>query len=86
MTFSEDVRADTIRLALVDERTGSVVEGELSYDGRARRTVFRPGSDLLPLTSYAVTLSGGVADAAGNTLPADRKWRFTTAGLIPGLG
>ena len=84
--FSEDVKADTLRITGTDERTGSVVAGTLKHDSAARRATFRPESALLPLTTYRVVLAGGVADAAGNTLPDERGWSFTTAGLVPGLG
>jgi hypothetical protein len=84
--FSEDVQAGTIRITLTDERTGSVVAGTVKHDPATRRATFRPESALLPLTTYRALLAAGVADTAGNALPEERAWTFTTAGLIPGLG
>src|SRR5439155_1499656 len=43
---------------------------------------FAPAGNLTPLTTYTATISTGARDLAGNALPGDFVWSFTT-GVIP---
>ena len=72
----------TVRLS----RGGTAVAGTVGYDAATRTATLTPGARLATSTTYTATVSGGaggVKDAAGNALAADRTWTFTTAAPPP---
>src|SRR5436190_1286250 len=62
------------------KRGTTPVAGTVNYSGVT--ATFAPAGNLAPLTTYTATISAGARDLAGNALPADLVWSFTT-GLIP---
>lgn len=83
LTFSEAMDAATISASTIELRDASnaLVSAAVSYDGATWTAVLDPAADLDPSTTYTVRVlggSGGVADLAGNTMPADDVSTFTT--------
>lgn len=77
-TFSEAMNATTINtttftLAMTG---GASVSGTVVLSGNT--ATFTPAADLVASTSYTVTVTTGVQDAAGNALSANHTWSFTT--------
>jgi hypothetical protein len=70
------VGLDATSVELVDP-AGSVVEAEVGYDAATGVATVRPKHDLALSTTYVVRLAAGIADLAGNALPAT-AWRVTT--------
>src|SRR2546422_454798 len=56
------------------------VAGTVSYAGVT--ATFTPAGNLAPLTAYTATVTTGARDLAGNALPTDFNWSFTT-GVTP---
>ena len=82
VAFSEPMNPTTIDTSSVRLRAqgaGSDVPASVSYAGNT--ATLDPNTDLLPGTTYEVTVAGTVEDANGNPLGADDTWTFTTAGL-----
>lgn len=82
-TFSEPVDQSTlsgnVTLAI---QGGGPVPATIAYDTGATRVTLTPASDLDDDTTYVATVgggTGGVTDIAGNALPSDVTWVFTTA-------
>jgi hypothetical protein len=87
-TFSENVKPDTLQtgaLRLVNEKNGEEVAVKVVYSEADRRVTLEPEAELLPSTTYKVTISTAVTDGAGNGLAGDKVWSFTTDG-VPLLG
>ena len=90
VTFSEPMTAASITsttFRLVQQGSASPVAAGISYDSATRTATLDPGADLQPETTYTATVvggSGGVTDVAGNPLPADFVWTFTTAAAAGG--
>jgi hypothetical protein len=82
-TFSEALNAATVTASSVVLRDAgnAVVPSTVSYNPITRQAILAPTAPLAPLTTYTATIaggSGGVKDVAGNALPADVTWSFTT--------
>jgi hypothetical protein len=82
-TFSENVNASTITSATFELRGpgSTLVASTLSYASGSNRATLQPTSSLATSTTYTATVRGGlsgVKDTAGNSLPADVIWSFTT--------
>jgi len=78
-TFSEPMdpaTLDEITFTLVEDATGSPVEGTVSYAGS--KVTFTPTIVLAYSAPHTATLSGTATDLAGNALGADHSWSFTT--------
>ena len=59
------------------------VPASVSYDPVSRVATLRPSTGLNGGTTYTARIKGGttgVSDLAGNTLPSDVQWTFSTAG------
>lgn len=87
VTFSEEMNASTLTPAnfkVVGPGTTSV-PGSVAYINRT--AVFKPNQRLAPNVTYTATVSANVMDLAGNTLPTDSSWSFTTGtsadGTVP---
>jgi hypothetical protein len=85
-TFSEPMNAATIVAAnftLTDG--GGPVLGTVTYDIGNMTATFAPSVLLAENTTYTATVTTVAADAAGNTLEADKVWTFSTI-ATPGIG
>ena len=79
VTFSEDLDASTVGAnALQLQGPNGPIAGSVSYDAQKHQLSFTPDAPLQSLTTYAVTLSGTVADKAGNPIGQDVNWNFST--------
>jgi hypothetical protein len=76
VTFSEAVDQATITFTLSDAG-GVAVPGAISYSGMI--AIFTPSSNLKKNTLYTARVSAGVRDLAGNAMPNDYFWSFTTS-------
>jgi hypothetical protein len=79
-TFSEAMKPATITdtsFSVVEDNTKTPVSGNISYSNNS--ATFTPDAPLVNDTKYIATLSTAVTDLAGNALPADYSWSFTTA-------
>jgi hypothetical protein len=82
VTFSEPVDPVTITLASFTLQAGATgVGGTVTASGAT--ATFTPSSALARGTLYTATVTTAVTDTAGNALPADHTWTFTT---IPNQG
>ncbi len=73
----------------LENATGQTVPATSSYDAQTRSAVLTPQATLAYDAEYTATLkagAGGVTDAAGNPLAAEKTWRFTIAGQSPAEG
>src|SRR5207249_2861185 len=75
--FSEAMDPSTINTASFTLNQGATaVAGTVSYAGVT--ATFTPAGNLAPLTAYTATVTTGAKDLAGNALPTDFVWTFTT--------
>jgi hypothetical protein len=84
-TFSEPVTGvGTATFTLKNAATGAAVGAtSVAYNATTRVATFDPNVTLAADTRYTATLTSGIKDAAGLTLPAT-SWTFTT-GPLPTL-
>lgn len=77
VTFSEPIDPATLTAEAVSIRSGfNTRAGTISYSGTT--ATFTPNAVLDTGAMYTVHVSPGVTDAAGNALPVDYFWTFTT--------
>jgi hypothetical protein len=80
-TFSEPLDPASVS-------SGSMAVGDLSgtvaYDAQRRTLCFVPGVPLAGQRSYTARVLAGLRDFAGNAMPAQYSWTFTTGGGAPG--
>lgn len=84
IVFSEAMNPATITGSTITVSNG--VTGTVSYDTASNTATFTPASVLANNTSYTVTVTTGVRDAAGNALAASHSWNFTTVSLSRQFG
>lgn len=78
-TFSEAVTGVSGSTFTLRPTTGSTdVTATVTYDAATEVATLDPAGDLAAGASYTATLSGGIADSAGQALPPT-SWSFTTA-------
>jgi hypothetical protein len=80
-TFDEALNAATVdetSFSVVDEQ-GQAVSGTVSLDAGTNTATFTPDDPLSLISSYTVTLSTAITDAAGNALASAEVWTFTAA-------
>ncbi|MBC7947359.1 MAG: Ig-like domain-containing protein [Chitinophagaceae bacterium] len=82
-SFNEPVSAETINSNTMELRdaSGAIVSAEIVYDAASNTATLIPSEDLSYATSYTARVKGGltgVKDLAGNPLPLDKVWTFTT--------
>jgi len=76
-TFSKAMNPATLtNTTFTLQQASLLVAGAVSYAGGT--ATFAPAASLLTNTTYTATLTTGVMDLAGNALPADFVWSFTT--------
>jgi methionine-rich copper-binding protein CopC len=88
VTFSEPIDPTTVStgtFALRDAQ-GAAVPASVSYNAATAVATLVPSAALLPSSTYTATVRGGavdpvIKDVAGNRLPADSTWSFTTAAV-----
>ncbi len=56
------------------------MDGFISYDDMT--ATFAPDNNLLPGVEYTATITTGVTDLSGKSIPSDSTWKFTTGFLI----
>ena len=79
--FSEDVTgADAATISLATG-AGSPVGATVAYDAGTHRATIAPSARLASRTKYVVSIADGIADLAGNPLPAT-SFSFTTGDHI----
>ena len=77
VTFNEAMDPSTIVGANFTVMQGvTPVAGAVTYVGTT--AIFNPTADLAPNLPYAATITTGVKDLAGNPLPSNFVWAFTT--------
>jgi hypothetical protein len=78
VTFSEDMNSLTLIPAnfTVTGPGTTPVSGTVTYHDRI--AVFAPNRNFAPSTPYTATVTTGVRDLAGNALPGNATWNFTT--------
>jgi hypothetical protein len=80
--FDEALAAGSVGPGTVELRSLSgSIPAAASFDPGTKQLSVSPAASLLPGTTYTVVIHGGpggVTDAAGNSLPADYSWSFTT--------
>jgi hypothetical protein len=78
VTFGEDMNSLTLIPAnfTVTGPGTTPVSGTVRYHDRT--AVFAPNSNFAPSTTYTATVTTGVKDLAGNALPGNATWNFTT--------
>lgn len=96
--FNESIDISTLNTStfILYDATNSVVSSVISYNGTTHLATLTPTVPLAYASAYHVVVKGGtgyqrVKDAAGNALPADYTWTFTTKNIpapppISGLG
>jgi hypothetical protein len=75
VTFSEPVDPSTITFTL--SAGGTTVPCTMTYSGTTAS--FKPATALKKNTLYTARVSAGVRDLAGNAMPIDYFWSFTTS-------
>jgi CSLREA domain-containing protein len=81
VTFSEPMDPTTISnstFRLVISGTTTPIAAAVSYDEATRKATLDPNAELLPNTTYKVTVNTGVKDVAGNAMAKLQTWQFTT--------
>ena len=90
-TFDEQLAPSSVNAQTFTLRGdgGALVPAAVSYDAQTRTAKLDPDVPLAYQTSYTATLkggAGGVTDAAGNPLTADKTWSFQVQGQPPTEG
>lgn len=78
-TFSKAMNASTITSSTFTLNNG--VTGTVTYNTLTRTATFTPLSNLSANSTYTVTITTGVKDAAGTPLAANKTWNFTTSAI-----
>jgi hypothetical protein len=87
-TFSEPVSPATLSAATftLANATGVAVPATVSWDAGTGSAVLIPAAALPDGKSFTATVKGGpggITDAVGNTMAADKVWQFTTTAVAP---
>jgi ketosteroid isomerase-like protein len=81
-TFNTPMTASTIiapgTFTLATTTGGTAVPGTVTYDAASNTAIFAPTAALTASTQYTATLTTAAESAAGNVLPANYVWSFTT--------
>lgn len=83
--FSEAIKPSTVTAATLSVSANGVgIAGTVSYDAVRHKALFTPAAPLSYNVTYTVKVTTGIADLAGNFLPAPLEWSFTPAGGTAG--
>lgn len=84
VSFSKEMDASTINASTFLVKQGTTpVDGTVTYSGTT--ATFNPTLALSAGLVYTATLTTGVKDLAGNALPSNKVWSFTTGGSTSAL-
>jgi uncharacterized repeat protein (TIGR03803 family) len=81
-TFNNAMDASTITPSTFTVSNG--VTGTVTYDPSTRTATFTPSAGLSYGITYTATITTGVKDSTGDTLPQNYTWTFTTAAAPSG--
>jgi hypothetical protein len=86
--FSEDLNPTTVNSStiLLRNSSGTQVSGTVAYNSGTLTAVLTPTAPLALASTYTATVKGGVGgvtDLAGNSLPNNVVWSFTTISQYP---
>lgn len=83
-TFNRAMNAATITTATftLTDAGGAPVAGTVAYDAANRIAAFTPSADLASAAQHTARLTTGITDSAGNPLPSDVTWNFTTGSAL----
>jgi Bacterial Ig-like domain len=79
--FSESMKTATmngVTFSLMNNSSGLLVSGTVSYDISTRTISFTPSTKLSVATNYTATITTGAKDLSDNPLAAAATWSFTT--------
>jgi len=79
--FSENMKSSTMNgatFSLLDNTSGLLVQGVVSYDIATRTMTFTPAAKLNRATVYTAAITTGATDLSDNALAAAVTWSFTT--------
>lgn len=76
-TFSEPI--DPTSIGAFSFLVDNGLSGTVGYDPGSMSATFEPSSALSPATTFMVTITTAVKDLAGNPLPENYSWWFTTS-------
>ena len=79
--FSEDVTGADGATVSLETEGGAAVTATVAYDSDLHKATITPSAHLASRTNYVVSIADGVADLAGNPLPAT-SFSFTTGDHI----
>jgi hypothetical protein len=82
VTFSENMDNSTINtttFTLRDNTASANVTGTVSYNSSTKIATFTPTAPLVANHNYTATVTTGAKDTAGNQLPTNAVFSFTTA-------
>jgi hypothetical protein len=78
-TFSEEIDPLTLNPATFTVTGGTgPVGGTVSFNVATRTATFTPDAPLVNNTGYTATVTTGITDLAGNSLPTAQPWSITT--------
>jgi hypothetical protein len=84
-TFNEPMSAGTIiasgTFTVVATTGGAPVTGVVTYNAASNTAIFTPSADLAPSTEFTGMITTAAQNSAGQALPADYVWNFTTGTL-----
>jgi len=84
ITFSDDMNPASLNNATVKvnaSQSGRHFSSNINYNGATRELTFDPDDDFLIGEQVNVTMTTGVENTAGDTLPVPYQWNFTTQAL-----
>lgn len=83
-TFSQPIDASTLNTSTFTlSGPSGLVAGTATYNTTTNTATYTPSAPLSYNTTYTATITTGVKDLAGNTLPVDYSWSFSTTGAAP---
>ncbi len=84
-TFSEPMSAATITASgtftVVATTGGASVTGVVTYNAASDTAIFTPAANLAASTQYTATITTAAQNPAGQALPSNYVWKFTTGAL-----
>jgi len=77
--FSENVVSESVNSSFtLQSDTNQIVSCAVTYDPNNMTATFDPNSSLSYNTVYTATINTNLEDKAGNTMPSNYTWTFTT--------
>ncbi|MFQ5543663.1 MAG: Ig-like domain-containing protein [Nitrospiria bacterium] len=81
VTFSKEIAPETLTNStlFLREKGGPLVPGDVSVNGQSATFKLQAGNTLTGNTVFEVTVTTGVKDLSGKSLPINHLWEFTSA-------